>query len=198
MTTAVAIKNRLALVARPFDGLAVFERQRLADARGFLSRIFCAEEVAAASGTPFAVAQANHSMTARRGSVRGLHYQRPPNAERKFVSCLRGAVFDVVVDLRRGSPTFLRWHGEVLSRENGRALLVPEGCAHGFQTLEDDTELLYLHTRAYAAEAEGGLGALDPALAIAWPLPFADVSERDRGHPFLKPVFAGLDVSATA
>ena len=96
-------------------------------------------------------------MTASRGTVRGMHFQHPPHAETKFVSCLRGEVFDVAVDLRNGSPTFLHWHAEILSADNHRTLVIPEGFAHGFQTLSDDCEMLYFHTAAYNPEAEGGL-----------------------------------------
>ena len=184
--------RRLSLRPTPLDGLAIVERHVDQDERGTFSRLFCAAELIESGREPFAVAQINHSVTQRAGAVRGLHFQRPPHSETKLVSCLHGAVFDVAVDLRRGSPTFLQWHGEVLSRENRRAALIPKGFAHGFQTLEPDCELLYVHSRPYVADAEGGLDATDPALAIAWPLPFADVSARDRSHPPLAPDFAGF------
>ena len=121
----------------------------------------------------------------QRGSVRGLHFQRPPRAEKKLVQCLRGEVFDVAVDLRRGSPTFLQWHGERLSGDNGVALLIPEGFAHGLQTLAGDVDMLYCHSVAYAAESEGGVHPRDPRLAIDWPLPIALLSPRDEGHAWL-------------
>ena len=175
----------------PLEGLALVERQRAVDARGYFSRFFCAEELAA-FGFSLPIAQINHTLTRRRGAVRGLHFQRPPHAEDKLVSCLRGEVFDVAVDLRRGSPTFLRWHGEVLSADNHRSLLIPQGFAHGFQTLTEDCELLYLHSRAFAPNAEGALHARDPALAIAWPLAFTELSERDARHPHLTADFTGL------
>ena len=136
--------------------------------------------------------QINHTLTGRRGTVRGMHYQRPPHAETKFISCLRGEVFDVAVDLRHDSPTFLRWHAEVLSAENHRTLVVPEGFAHGFQTLTEDCELLYLHTAAFAPDSEGALNANDPRLAIAWPQPVSDMSARDAGHPILGDEFLGI------
>jgi dTDP-4-dehydrorhamnose 3,5-epimerase len=136
--------------------------------------------------------QVNHSYTSRQGTVRGMHFQRQPNAELKLVTCLRGEAFDVAADVRRGSPTMLRWHGERLSAENHRALLIPEGFAHGFQTLTPDCELLYLHTAAFAPEAEGGLNALDPRLSIDWPLPPIERSERDRSLPLLDADFAGI------
>ncbi len=172
-------------------GLMRVQRQRLEDARGFLSRVFCADELAAA-GWRRPVAQINHTCTHRRGAVRGLHFQNPPHAEDKLVSCLHGEVFDVAVDLRRGSPTFLHWHAELLSAANGRSLLIPQGFAHGFQTLGEECELLYLHSSAYAPQAEGALHVRDPRLAIAWPLPITELSARDAAHPYLSADFAGI------
>ena len=175
----------------PLAGLAVVQRRARDDSRGFFSRFYCANELSAA-GFALPVVQINQTRTLRRGAVRGLHFQRSPHAEDKFVSCLRGEVFDVAVDLRRDSPTFLRWHGEVLSAENRVSLMIPQGFAHGFQTLADDCELLYLHSRAYEPDAEGALHVNDPALAIAWPLPIADISERDARHAPLTPAFIGI------
>jgi dTDP-4-dehydrorhamnose 3,5-epimerase len=175
----------------PLAGLWVVRRQAIEDERGFFSRFFCAQELAAA-GFVLPIAQINQSCTKRRGTVRGLHYQNPPQSEDKFISCLRGEIFDVAVDLRRGSPTFLRWHGEVLSAANMTSLLVPQGFAHGFQTLGDDCELLYLHSRPFGPSAEAGLNVRDPKLAIHWPLPIADVSARDAARAFIAPDFAGI------
>ena len=127
--------KRLAIADLPLAGLKRIERQRLGDARGFLSRLFCAEELAAA-GWSKPIAQINQTFTAKRGTVRGLHFQYPPHAEMKLVSCLRGEVWDVAVDVRAGSKTFLRWHAERLSADNGCALLIPEGFAHGFQAAD--------------------------------------------------------------
>lgn len=175
----------------PLAGLQLVQRSRREDSRGYLSRLFCAEELSEA-GFRLPVAQINQTLTRRRGAVRGLHFQHPPHAEDKFVSCLKGQIFDVAVDLRRGSPTFLRWHAELLSANNLRSLLIPQGFAHGFQTLSDDCELLYLHSRPYAANAEGALHVQDPALSIAWPLPIAELSARDASHPFIDAAFQGL------
>ena len=175
----------------PLAGLKRVRRNRLADARGFLARLFCADELRDA-GWNAPVAQVNHTMTVQRGSVRGLHFQRSPAAEKKLVHCLRGEVWDVAVDLRRGSPTFLRWHAERLSAESGIALLIPEGFAHGFQTLVDDVEMLYVHSVAYSAADEGGVHPRDDRLAIAWPLPIAQLSPRDDAHAPLAPDFEGL------
>ena len=177
--------------ATPLAGVHRIQRQRVQDARGFLSRLFCADDLAAL-GWRDAVAQVNHTRTERRGSVRGLHFQRPPCAEMKLVSCLRGEVWDVAVDLRRGSPTFLHWHAERLSAEGGEALLIPQGCAHGFQTLTDAVEMLYCHSAAYAPDAEGALHPLDPKLAIAWPLPVGELSARDASHAFVDDAYPGL------
>lgn len=185
---------RFDLLATPLEGLVVVQRQRIEDARGFLSRLYCADELAAA-GFALPVAQINHTLTRRRGAVRGLHFQHPPHAEAKLVSCLRGEVFDVAVDLRRGSPTFLHWHAEVLSPANLKALFIPQGFAHGFQALGDDCELLYLHSTPYAAGAEGALNVRDPALAIAWPLAIGDLSARDAGHALLTSAFTGIQHS---
>lgn len=185
------IANRLTASDLPLPGLKLITRQRLGDHRGFLSRLFCAEELAAA-GWSQPVAQINHTGTARQGTVRGMHFQRPPHAEMKLVSCLRGEVWDVAVDVRAGSPTFLRWHAERLSADNGRALLIPKGFAHGFQTLTDDVELLYCHSAAYCAEAEMGLNPQDARLDIAWPLPVSGLSVRDASHPPLETGFEGV------
>lgn len=177
----------------PLCGLKVIERQRLGDARGFLSRLFCAEELAAASWTK-PITQINHTYTACQGTVRGMHFQYPPHAEMKLVTCLRGEVWDVAVDVRAGSPTFLQWHAAHLSAENNRAFLIPEGFAHGFQTLTDDVELLYCHSAAYAPHAEAGLNPQDARLAIPWPLPVAELSARDAGHPLISEEFEGVRV----
>jgi len=185
--------GRFALTNLPLSGLTLVERRCIGDARGWLSRIFCAEEMAAAGWT-WPIAQINHTLTAARGTVRGMHYQNPPQAEAKLVSCLHGEIWDVAVDLRAGSPTFLQWHGERLSADNGRALLIPPGFAHGFQTLSGGVELLYCHSAPYAPAAEGGLHALDPRLAIRWPVEIERLSDRDAGHPWIGPGFEGLSL----
>src|SRR5262249_48876555 len=129
-------------------GVSIVDSTPFKDHRGAFARLFCERELASIIGER-RIVQINHSRTATRGAVRGLHYQRPPDAEMKLVRCLKGRVWDVAVDLRRGSPTFLRWHAEELSAANGRMIAIPEGCAHGFQVLEPDSELLYLHTAFY-------------------------------------------------
>ena len=183
--------SRFAVTDTPLTGLKWLERQKLGDARGFLSRLFCAEELSAA-GWQGSVAQANHTFTAKRGVVRGMHFQQTPHAEAKLVTCIRGAVWDVAVDLRHGSPTFLQWHAELLSADNARALLIPQGFAHGFQTQTDDVDMLYCHSAAYAGQFEAGLNAQDERLAIAWPLAVQGLSARDAGHPLLTTYFEGV------
>lgn len=172
-------------------GVVVAETDCIEDDRGAFTRLFCEQDLAGAIGTHH-IAQINHSRTAAPGSVRGMHYQAAPHAEMKLVRCLRGRVWDVAVDLRAGSPTFLQWHAEELTPDNARLLIVPEGCAHGFQVLAPDSELLYLHTAAYCASAEGGVHCLDPGLAIAWPLPVTGLSARDASHPAIDAAFKGL------
>lgn len=183
--------SRFLIDATPLAGLKLLQRQRLGDSRGFLSRLFCAEELAQA-GWAHPIAQINHTLTGRQGTVRGLHFQQAPHAEMKLVSCLRGEVWDVAVDLRLGSPTYLHWHAANLSADNGQTLLIPEGFAHGFQTLSDEVEMLYCHSVAHAAGAEGGLNPLDPRLAVSWPLSVLEMSARDRGHPFVTDEFKGV------
>jgi len=183
--------TRFEVTPTPLSGLKLIKRQRMGDHRGFLARMFCAEELAAA-GFNDPIAQINHTHTQYQGTVRGLHYQRPPHAEIKLVSCIRGQVWDVAVDLRQGSPTFLHWHAQTLSADNALALLIPSGFAHGFQALSDDAELLYCHSAAYAAQTEAGLNPQDERLAIAWPLPMAELSARDAGHARIAPEFQGV------
>lgn len=183
--------SRFDFHATSLGGLIVAQRKPVEDQRGFFSRFFCANEFRQLGFTK-PIAQINHTLTHKKGAVRGLHFQRPPHAETKVVSCLKGEIFDVVVDLRRGSPTFLRWHGAVLSAENRKSLLIPEGFAHGFQTLSDDSELIYLHSTSFHAEAEDALNVNDPRLAIVWPLTMTDLSERDRAHSFIGADFDGL------
>jgi dTDP-4-dehydrorhamnose 3,5-epimerase len=177
----------------PLPDVLVAHTSAFVDHRGAFQRLFCDRELQAVLGGRDIV-QINHSRTIQTGAVRGMHFQYPPHAEMKLVRCVRGRVWDVVVDLRMGSPTFLRWHAEDLTFDSGRMLIIPEGCAHGFQVLEPDSELLYLHTAHYMPAAEGGVRHDDPVLDITWPLPVVDVSERDAIHPLLTSEFRGLIV----
>jgi dTDP-4-dehydrorhamnose 3,5-epimerase len=177
----------------PIRGVFVAETNPLADERGSFTRLYCERELASALGGR-RIVQVNQSKTAEAGTVRGMHYQKPPHAEMKFVRCTRGRVWDVALDLRAGSPTFLKWHAEELTDGNMKMLCIPEGCAHGVQTLEAGSEILYLHTAFYEPSAEGGVRHDDPAVAIKWPLPPANISARDQKHPLLDKNFRGLAV----
>lgn len=157
-----------------------------ADERGFFARAFCAQEFEKA-GLNGSFVQANLSYNPRRATLRGLHYQRAPHGEAKLVRCTRGALFDVVVDLRVGSPSFGQWAGSELTAENHRALYVPEGCAHGFETLVDDTEAFYLVSAFYTPTVEGGLRWDDPQVAVNWPIrPPELMSPKDSAWPLLE------------
>lgn len=183
--------NRFVATNLSMTGLKLIERQKIEDSRGFLSRIFCADELTAAGWTK-PIAQINHTHTAKRGTLRGMHFQQPPHAEMKLISCIQGELWDVAVDVRAKSPTFLQWHAECLSADNGRAMLIPEGFAHGFQTLTDNVVLLYCHSLPYCPSAETGLNPLDPRLAINWPLPVTECSVRDKEHPLIGNTFTGV------
>src|SRR5450830_50475 len=173
------------------SGVLLVETERRSDERGGFARWFCEHDLAdALQGAT--IRQINHSHTVQRGSVRGMHFQYAPHAEKKIIRCLSGKIFDVVVDLRRDSPTFLAWRGFELEAGDDRALLIPEGCAHGFQTLSDDVQLLYLHTALYTPEAEGALRYDDPRIGITWPLPPQHLSPRDLQHPLLQADFSGI------
>ena len=187
------MSSRFEIQCASIQGLHVLGRKLLGDSRGYLERLFCNEELQVLTSNKHIV-QINHTLTASRGTVRGMHFQLPPHAEIKFISCLRGEVFDVAIDLRHNSPTFLRWHAELLSADNHKTLVIPEGFAHGFQTLTDDCEMLYFHTAAYQPDAERGVNARDPRLAIQWPLPVAGLSPRDAAHPMLDDNFTGVEV----
>ncbi len=185
--------SHFAIEKTPFDGLHVIQRLPIGDDRGYLERMYCIEELKAIIGRR-SIVQINHTLTEKAGTLRGMHFQYPPHAEMKLVSCLRGEVFDVVVDLRKDSSTFLRWHAEILTELNHKTFVIPEGFAHGFQTLTNYCEMLYLHTAAYAPDAEAGLNALDDQLAVEWPLPITERSLRDQQHAMLTSEFSGLSL----
>jgi len=170
----------------PINGVFEFLGQPFRDHRGaFLNAYRSQEPAFMVSWGDRRIAQVNLSRTEAVGTIRGLHLQADPHSEAKLVRCIKGRVFDVAVDLRRDSSTYGQWQGLELSPELGNALLIPEGCAHGFQVLEPGGELLYLHSGAWVPEAETGVRWDDPQLAIAWPLPVTDLSDRDRSLPFL-------------
>ena len=183
--------SRFHVHSTSLKGLHVLERLPIFDERGSFTRLFCAEELKACGWT-VPIAQINHTVTTLKGTLRGLHYQLSPHAEMKLVSCVRGELWDVAVDIRTHSPTFLHWHAERLSAVNHRALLIPHGFAHGFQALCDGTEILYCHSESHAAASERGLNPLDPVLAISWPAPIVHMSSRDAALPLVTSEFQGV------
>ncbi|EKV26541.1 dTDP-4-dehydrorhamnose 3,5-epimerase [Caenispirillum salinarum AK4] len=166
----------------PIPDLLVAELEPRGDDRGFFARAFCRDELAAAGVADTAVLQINDSFSARKGTLRGMHYQLPPSAETKMVRCIRGALWDVALDLRPDSATFGQWHGVELTAENRRMLIVPRGFAHGFMTLTDETEMLYFVTAAYDPERERGVRWNDPRFGIRWPMDPVVISEKDAGQ----------------
>jgi dTDP-4-dehydrorhamnose 3,5-epimerase len=175
----------------PLSGLFNVRTHPVADERGRFVRIFCDDEFSAIHA-PLQWRQSNLSITKGLGAIRGMHFQHPPAAETKLVRCLRGRVFDVAVDVRRDSPTFLAWHGVELTADNDTMLLIPEGFAHGFQVLEGEAELLYMHSAAYSPRHDGRLRFDDPRVGIAWPLPPGVISQRDLDTPTIDDTFTGV------
>jgi dTDP-4-dehydrorhamnose 3,5-epimerase len=173
------------------NGLKILSGKKNEDSRGYLSRIFCKDELCAI-GWSKSIAQVNHTLTTSAGTVRGMHYQIRPFTDDKLITCIRGSIWDVALDLRANSPTFLQWYGLELSAKNKKSLYIPEGFAHGFQSLEDYCELIYCHSEGYTPEYESGINPLDPMIDISWPREVALLSERDQKRELLTDDFKGL------
>jgi dTDP-4-dehydrorhamnose 3,5-epimerase len=169
----------------PLKGAFVIDVEPRTDPRGFFARAFCTQEFEGRS-LEAGIVQANLSFNELAGTLRGMHFQRAPYAEVKMVRCIRGSIFDVIVDLREGSATYGQWFGETLSADNRRMMYVPKGFAHGYQALENGSEVFYMVTERYAPDFEGGLRWDDPSIGIEWPISDPIVSDRDRAHPLLK------------
>ncbi|MBA2745460.1 MAG: dTDP-4-dehydrorhamnose 3,5-epimerase [Flavisolibacter sp.] len=163
------------------------------DERGRFSRFYCKKEFDTVGHIKEWV-QLNHSITLKEGTIRGMHFQLPPFREVKMIKCIKGKVFDVIIDIRKGSATFLQWFGTELSDENQLMMYIPEGFAHGFQCLSDDCHLLYHHTEYYTPGSEGGIRYDDPLINIKWPMPLSLISDRDQDHPYLNNHFKGIDI----
>ena len=161
------------------------------DSRGWFARYFCKNEFAKIGHAKEWV-QMNHSATVTPGTIRGMHFQLPPHSEIKLVRCIRGAVYDVIIDLRKDSPSFLQYFGTELSAENKNSLYIPEGFAHGFQSLEPNSELIYHHSNFYEPHVESGIRFDDPRVNIKWPLALAEISQRDANHSYLGSTFNGI------
>jgi len=182
--------ERFDITETPLSGLTLVGRKQRRDDRGYLERLYDAEDLGELVGR---IMQINRTLTHTSGAVRGMHFQLPPYAERKLVCCLRGSVFDVAIDVRRGSPTFLHWYASILNAENGQCLLIPEGFAHGFQTLTENCEMLYFHTKTYQPAYERGVHPEDPRVGITWPRSVIGLSSRDAAHPLLSDAFEGIE-----
>lgn len=175
----------------PLAGVLLVRSEPISDGRGFFARTYCKKEFASVQIYDEFV-QCNHSFNIAKGTLRGLHFQIPPNAEKKYVRCIHGSIFDVVVDVRKESPTYLQHFNVELSFINMLGLIIAEGCAHGFQVLEDNTSIIYHHSEFYQPNAEKGLRYDDPMLKIQWPLEVKHISDRDKNFAFIDHQFEPL------
>lgn len=185
--------NNLKITTLELEGLKLIQSLKKIDSRGFLARLYCSRELFG-EGDERNIKQINLTYTRKCGSVRGLHFQRKPYHDAKIVTCLKGTIWDVVVDIRKNSPTFLSWHGRVLNSQYLESLFVPEGFAHGFQTLTDDVELLYLHSSEYQPDFEAGIPYDEPSLSIPWPKSITFLSKRDKSHKYLEESYSGEEL----
>tara|TARA_Y100001935_G_scaffold83746_1_gene69678 strand:- start:1025 stop:1576 length:552 start_codon:yes stop_codon:yes gene_type:complete len=176
----------------PIKGAFEVDLADFNDSRGNFKRLFCSKELDNLISSK-QIVQINASETFQKGSIRGMHFQNSPRLEIKLIQCTQGSVFDVMIDLRKSSKTFLQWHAVELSSQKNNMIVIPEGCAHGFQTLSENSKLLYFHTEFYSQEHESGVRYDDPLIAINWPLDIGSVSERDRNHQLLSDNFQGIE-----
>ena len=174
-------------------GLYIAELELLSDDRGFFARVYCNKELEKIN-IEKPIKQINHSLTSTVGAIRGMHYQNTPYTEIKMVRCIVGEIFDVAIDLRKDSDTFLQWHGEYLNSKNFKMMVIPEGFAHGFQVIKPNSELLYFHTESYTQKAESGILFNDKKIGIKWPLKVTDISERDLRHEKIINKFKGINI----
>ena len=174
-------------------GAKKIKKKKYQDKRGYLSRVFCYDELKK-NKINFSIKQINITLTKKKGTIRGLHFQLPPHSEIKMVSCIKGKIFDVIVDLRKNSKTFLKTYSEILSEKNQKTLIVPKGFAHGFQALEDNCEILYFHSENYNSDYEDGIKYNDPQLSIKWPKNTTNISKRDDNFKLILENFKGLKI----
>jgi dTDP-4-dehydrorhamnose 3,5-epimerase len=180
-------------IETPLLGLYIINYTKFEDERGFFARTFCKKEFSQI-GFNKELVQLNHSFNVKKGTVRGLHYQKMPFSESKLIRCIQGRVFDVAVDIRQNSPTYLQYFSIELSADNMSALFIPNGFAHGFQTLEKNSSLIYHHSEYYTPEADAGLRYNDPGINIKWPLPVVNLSVKDKQSPFLDVNFKAIEI----
>lgn len=185
--------NKLTINDTKLSGIYIIEPIVHEDSRGAFARIFCSEELKEIFKNN-TIKQVNHSITNKKGTVRGMHFQYAPNCEIKLIKCIKGKILDVVIDIRKGSSTFLQSYSVELSADNKKMVYIPEGFAHGFQTLEDNCELLYFHSNTYTPDNEGALNIKDPLLGLEWPLDIIEISKRDKEHNFLDTNFKGIEI----
>jgi len=183
--------KKMKFVETSLGGAYTVELEPFVDERGLFSRTFCQKEFSTI-GFDKQIVQINHSVTQQKGTIRGLHYQLSPASETKIIRCIEGEIFDVMVDIREGSPTFMHSCGIKLSKKEFQLIFIPEGFAHGFQSLTDNVELFYFSSAFYSPEHERGLRFNDPALAIRWPLPLKAISQKDQNHPLIDKSFKGI------
>ena len=177
----------------PIHGAYEVQYTNISDDRGTFKRLFCSDELKNTISNK-QIVQTNLSETSFKGSIRGMHYQKYPKSEITLIHCIQVSVFDVMVDLRESSKTFLQWHGLELSAYKNNMVVIPQGCAHGFQSLSNDTKLIYFHTEFYEPEHESGIHYNDKLINIDWPLDVEYISERDMGHKFLQKNYKGLKI----
>ena len=185
--------SRFKIIETPIEGLLTLQTSRIEDDRGYLSRLFCAEEMASFGwGAP--LVQINFTKTLIKGTVRGFHFQNPPYAEFKYVRCIRGKVYDVALDLRCDSNTLLKTHSQILTEDNNMSFIIPPGVAHGFQSLTDSAELLYMHSQIYNPEYDDGVNPLDPRICANWPEEISNISEKDSTRRYLSNTYKGIQL----
>ena len=180
-------------IETPLPGLYLINYTKFEDERGFFARTFCKKEFSQI-GFDKDLVQLNHSFNIKKGTLRGLHYQKLPFSESKLIRCIQGRVFDVAVDIRQHSPTYLQYFSIELSADNMSAIFIPNGFAHGFQTLEENSSLIYHHSEYYTPEADAGLRYNDPGINIKWPLPIVNLSVKDQQYPFLDVNFKAIEI----
>jgi dTDP-4-dehydrorhamnose 3,5-epimerase len=183
--------KKINILRTPFEGVFILESNYFEDSRGKFGRIYCFEELETCLKSKL-IKQINHSVTTKKGTLRGLHYQIPPFSETKIIKCLKGKIYDVIIDIRRNSETFLKYFHIELSENENKMLLIPEGFAHGFQTLTRDVEILYFHTNIYNKENECSISAFDPRINIFWPLKISEISDKDKNIKLLNESFKGI------
>jgi len=180
-------------IKTPITDLFALERRVLTDDRGYFYRLFCCDELQAI-GLSKPLSQLNFSYSRTRYTTRGFHFQYPPNTETKIVTCIKGEIYDVSLDLRAGSPTFLKWFGIILSEKNNLSICIPDGFAHASQSLTEESSIIYMHTEAYAAGNEGGINVNDPMISVEWPHYPENLSQRDASLKYLNSDFKGIKI----